>query len=395
METPTYPIVEFVSTNYNISAAYAQPGPTRGNTGEYPANTNATGRWHTNGTPDTDSEILLISQQVPSYNVNRPGLVPRPAAGDARTNPHNWWPDASGTFRSLPTSSAAGLAPAHPDTDTDARRERFLNADNQWVEVSTGSGVTYTSVTDAIGEVDSWFGNDTEYQVNQTTGGITSGQIKFFGSGASPSLNLATGSIFRVIVAPHAGRHTNVMAGMVEGSVLRATQGNSELVFALSAAPTSSGTPPVYTFQANGSTHYVGTGTLTNDTEITFEFRPAPENPVVPGDIVPGAVRQTDINGGEISPYHLELEATTTPNPRQAGYIPVSAGTANGAGFSWHEYHTGTLIPAAEGINDPAVHNVYRVPATGEQVMQTGTVELHNLPSLARLGICELAQSAA
>ena len=229
--------------------------------------------------------------------------------------------------------------------------------------------------------------SDTEYRVNQTAGGISAGQIKFFGSGSSPSLNLAAGQIFRIVANPYAGRHANVMAGMVQGSVIRATQGNHELVFALSAAPTVSG--GVYTFQASGSTAYVGTGTFTNDTDVTFEFRPAPENPVVPGDLVPGAVRQTDINGGEISPYHMELESTGTPNPRQAGFYPVSAGTANGAGWTWHEAHTGTVIPAAEGINDPAVHNVYRVPATGTQVMQKGTIAFTTLNASSAWGFID------
>ena len=380
----TYPIVEFNSTQYNIAATYAQPGASRGRTGEYTNGANATGRWHTNGTPDTDSEILLISQQVPDFNTTRPGLTPRPPSGEARSTPSNWWVDANGVWRSLPTTSYAGLAPARPSTGQDTS---FLRADNTWAEID--AEVTYDNVTAAIGAVDSWFGSDTEYHVNQTTGGITSGQIKFFGTGSTPSLNLTASSAFRIVVAPHAGTHTDVMAGMELGSIVRATYGNAEVVFALSSAPSSSGTPPVYTFQASGATHYVGTGTFVDDTELTFEFRPAPENPVVPADLVPGAVRAEAINGGEISPFHLQLESTGTANPRQAGFYPVSAGTANDAGWTWHEAHTGTVIPAAEGINDPAVHNVYRVPATGTQEMQKGTVAFTTLNASSAWGFID------
>ena len=58
-------IVEFDSRFYRAEASFAIPGPTRGRTGEYPAGQKAAGRAHTNGTADTDSEVIFIEQAIP------------------------------------------------------------------------------------------------------------------------------------------------------------------------------------------------------------------------------------------------------------------------------------------------------------------------------------------
>ena len=166
-----------------------------------------------------------------------------------------------------------------------------VNADGTAFSWEEGVGVSYDTVTAAIGAVDSWFGRDTAYVLMQDTDSeLVAGSMRLYGTGANPDPSLSAPLVFRIEVIPHTGRHANVMSGMVLGSVLRVTQGNAETVFAASAAPTvdTETTPPTYTFQAATATHYVGTGTFDGDTSVTFEFRPAPENPVVPADFIPG-----------------------------------------------------------------------------------------------------------
>ena len=100
-------------------------------------------------------------------------------------------------------------------------------------------------------------------------------------------------------------------------------------------------------------------------------------------------MRAEAINGGEISPNHMELESTGTANPRARGYYPVSGGAGAGAGWSWLDAHGGVDIPAAEGINDPAVNNVFRVPASGTQNMQTGTIAFATLNASSSWGFID------
>ena len=234
--------------------------------------------------------------------------------------------------------------------------------------------------------LDVWHGFDTEYDLVTGSDPSAAGSIRIgrqLGLPPAFSDQTSAGSIFEVRVRPFAS-DTDLISEMETGSPLRIVQGDTEWVGALTSTPSvSSG---LYTFQIGTAGQYVGVGTFDTSRNVTFNFRPQVENPVVPGDFVPNAVRAGDINGGEISPFHMHLESTNTPNDSAAGYIPVSAGPDEGAGWTWHEYHTGTLIPAAEGINDPAVHNVFRVPATGTQSMQKGTVAFTTLNSSSSWG---------
>ena len=331
--------------------------------------------------PDTDSD-LYISSAIFNPSSRRFGSASSPARASGQAGPAGPQGPAGepGTNRRFTTDSDGSVA---GPTAADVTNNRVLRADNTWVDV----------ISDNEALVDVWHGFDTDYDLVTGVEPVLAGQIRIGRLNLSAVFEDRTsaGEIFQVRLTPHTGLHTRLLSQMENGSPVRLTQGNAEWVGALTAAPTSAGSVTVFTIGSAGQ--YVNTGTFNPANDVTFNFRPSRENPVVPGDFVPNSVRSEDINGGEIGPGHFRI-ATGAANARQQGYVPVSGGTGKDDDWTWFDPHNELSIPAAEGINDPAIHNVFRVPATGTQAMQIGTIAFATLNASSAWGFIDRQSGA-
>ena len=215
---------------------------------------------------------------------------------------------------------------ATPDTDNAAANKAYVD-----------NATSHANLTGILGDIDAW--QDSEYVIRDNISGISIGQIKFLQFNAisnTTSLQYNTGLINRIIVYPFAGLHTTLFADMQAGSPFKVSSGSVELLATVGSISVNAG---VYTIAFSTPQRLYSTNTnFDTEGEVTFQFRPALESPVIRGDIEPNTVIAQHINGGELSPYHMDLESTATPNPRAAGYVPVSAGPLIDAGWRWQQF---------------------------------------------------------
>ena len=250
------------------------------------------------------------------------------------------------TVAQAPTTSRAGLV---PQLETAEQTTLYLQGDGTWQKLSQGN------LTDVLGDIDAWTGRSQGYTVVQDTDtALTAGQIRFRrtigGFFPSDTEALASGQINRVIVDPHNGQHANVITQMTTGSPIKISQGVALFVGELSAPPTVNA--GIYDLRITSPAPYFTTGTFRTDTDVTFEFRPSVNNPVVRGDIEPQTIIAQDINGGEITPFHMSAtDNAAATRKATVGYVPTTNSTTLDAntGFQWYRYDA---YGAADAVRD-------------------------------------------
>ena len=219
-----YPIVEFTSRFYRVSAEYAQPGADRGRTGEYTNNTDASGSNATAGTAAHDSEILIIDQVVP-----------------------------------LASTSAAGLGPARPTSNATTQ---FLRGDGTYASISDSTTIRADSISGEANsvriELNSSDSNAVDFNVTDT--------IAWFDVNSSNvRADVRNGSIDSDLLADDAVTLAKLNAGTgTAGQVLARNSGNNGLTWANNTG--GGGVSSVFTSSANGLVPAPG------DSDSEFDF---------------------------------------------------------------------------------------------------------------------------
>lgn len=254
-----------------------------------------------------------------------------------------------------------------------------------WTDTSGGDDIDLDSL------IDVWHGFDSEYTFHTGSTPTTAGEVRIgrrtFGTFVDQT---DAGAIFEVQVFPYAGNHASLLQEMVVGSPVRVKQSDSDYwIGELTALPRDSDGATILVVGTEGQEDEMGT--FNTSAPVTFNFRPSDESPVTSNDIINNAVRSASIQGNNVGPGHLRAGATNRGKP---GFVPVSAGSDKSDEFTWQEFHQTYHLPAAEGINDPAVHNVFRVPASGVQSMQKGTIAFTTLNTSSAWGFIDRQSGA-
>ena len=339
-------VEEFVDPFYTISTRYAVPGSERG----YPADSDARGIFPTAAIPAKDSEVDFIIQQLPLFD-----------------------------------SDSAGLVPAYRMADTDTA---FLSAKGRWMAPSETStitvGVDNTDDTDSV-----------------TT-------IHF------PYSDIVDGATGVVSVVTHGARPHQTGVRFSQGELVFAETARTQLYVVVANTTNAPALTDTSVFQplvdntGGGTDIKVGPGLSIKDSDsdvLTLNFGGTPSSESLLGynagqgrpqwqstigqDNLPNNVVNHDkLDSETVSPNHMATGVGAT-NIGTRGYIPVSAGTGDTDGWLWTEEHQNFHLPAAEEINDPATHDVFRVPATGVQSMQKGTVPFTTFNVASAWGIID------
>ena len=309
-------------------------------------------------TPDTDNaaanKAYVDAHPGTTYSTfsqDTDGLVPGP--NSTESNP-GYSLRGDGSWAAVPVApgvfdgTSNGLVNA---TGANNDGTRYLGGDGAWRPLPD-TDINYAEIIAIVGSIDAWITDTDTTVISNLNAGLMPGQIKLaqFSSLTNTTVYQPnTGQLNRIIVAPPTGSHATLFSEMQPGSPIKVEQGSHEFIAAVSSISVT-GNPAVYTLAFNTpDKYYTSNSRIDSDDPVTFYFRPTREAPVVRGDIQPNTIIAQDVNGGELSPYHMELDRTGTPSPRAEGYVPVSGGTAINAGWSWQQFDP---LGSAEHVNN-------------------------------------------